>query len=168
MSNAIVYNGEKIELSNCLKKDPRSYYNGWIFLKSDEYEYAEFTCLPKGMVIRLTNHPEDDKFYANGDYNGKYKIPNVLFNTYHLGKTKSSQIFQINENTFFLKGRLNATERSEFEPPKVPKKEKTIYQEIDFDNLVMLNDSLSSRTIKWNLRENILLLIVIMGSSIFP
>ena len=109
MSNAIVYNGEKIELSNCLKKDPRSYYNGWIFLKSDEYEYAEFTCLPKGMVIRLTNHPEDDKFYANGDYNGKYKIPNVLFNTYHLGKTKSSQIFQINENTFFLKGRLNAT-----------------------------------------------------------
>ena len=57
MSNAIVYNGEKIELSNCLKKDPRSYYNGWIFLKSDEYEYAEFTCLPKGMVIRLTNHP---------------------------------------------------------------------------------------------------------------
>ena len=144
MSNAIVYNGEKIELSNCLKKDPRSYYNGWIFLKSDEYEYAEFTCLPKGMVIRLTNHPEDDKFYANGDY----KIPNVLFNTYHLGKTKSSQIFQINENTFFLKGRLNATERSEFEPPKVPKKEKTIYQEIDFDNLVMLNDSLSSRTIK--------------------
>lgn len=43
MSNAIVYNGEKIELSNCLKKDPRSYYNGWIFLKSDEYEYAEFT-----------------------------------------------------------------------------------------------------------------------------
>ena len=148
MSNAIVYNGEKIELSNCLKKDPRRYYNGWIFLKSDEYEYAEFTCLPKGMVIRLTNHPEDDKFYANGDYNGKYKIPNVLFNTYHLGKTKSSQIFQINENTFFLKGRLNATERSEFEPPKVPKKEKTIYQEIDFDNLVMLNDSLSSRTIK--------------------
>lgn len=149
MSNEkIIVNGETINLSKCLKKDNRSYYCGKIFLQACNKEYAEFTCVPKGMLIKLTDTPNDNKYYTKGYLDGKYTIPDDLYNLYHMERFKSASLYQVSNYLYFLKGRLTPLERDMFEAPIVPDKVKALYNEIDFDELVLLDTSLSGGYIK--------------------
>ena len=154
MSNTrtIIYNGKTINLSKCLKKDQRSYYQGQIFLKACEKEYAEFTCIAQGMIIQLTNTPKEDKYCSKGYQNGKYKIPNDLYKKYHLERGKSSRLYQLGENTYFLNGRLNACEKKAFKTPSIPNKTRLIYNEIDFEKLVNFGTNINKNII--DVKEN--------------
>lgn len=149
MSNTrtIIYNGKTINLSKCLKKDQRSYYQGQIFLKACEKKYAEFTCIAQGMIIQLTNTPKENKYCSKGYQNGKYKIPNDLYKKYHLERGKSSRLYQLGENTYFLNGRLNACEKKAFKTPSIPNKTRVIYDEIDFEKLVNLGTNIDKNII---------------------
>lgn len=150
MSNIriIKYNGEYIDLSKCLKRGPRSYYKGQIFLKACDKGYAEFSCISSGMIIRLTNTPSDNKYYARGYENGKYKIPSVLYQTYHMERTKSSCLYQLDNYTYFLCGKLSNAEKIAFKIPAIPDKAKIIYNDINFEKLINLETSLTQRFVK--------------------
>ena len=39
-ATTIIYKGKKIQLSKCLKKDPRSYSKGHIYLKACDKKYV--------------------------------------------------------------------------------------------------------------------------------
>lgn len=154
MSNEkIIANGKTIDLSKCLKKDARSYYEGRLFFQACNRDYAEFTCVPKGMLIRLTNSPDENKYYTKGYLEGKYKIPKDLYDAYHMDRCKMAQLYQVDSYTYFLKGRLKQAERNIFEVPTVSNKTRRVYDEINFERLVQMETSLASNFVK--VKENV-------------
>lgn len=161
MSRRILLNGNKVvDLADCLKKDPRSFYEGTLYLESGTDYYAEFECLPNGLVIYLVDEPDKNRFYSKDTCkNGKYKIPKVLFEAYKLDRTRSSALYQISEREFYLNGRLSAKEREIFQIPQAQKSKiyapvddfelgKAVFVKNVSSNRVLLGRSYRKKTIK--------------------
>lgn len=135
----IFINGEEINLYNCLKKDRRSYYDGSIYLESGTDKYAEFECIPEGMLIRLTDSPRLTCYHVkNLDGRGVFSIPSTLFNLYKMDRVKSALLYQLDQDYYFLAGRLRKAERENFKAP-INKELMDPKDKIDFSSLVRIH-----------------------------
>lgn len=139
-NDIIIMNGEKINLLNCLRKDSRSYYLGRVYLESGTDYYAEFECIPKGMIIHLTTKPNLSRYHVKDrGRSGVYEIPAELFHYYQMDKTNSPCIYQIDEKTYFLRGKMPSMQKDSFVAPGItsdrvlPEKES-----VDIDKLIFL------------------------------